>query len=44
VLQKNVKIKLTVRVKKDEVIQSAREERLLLKVPKVDATHGRTYN
>jgi hypothetical protein len=35
-----LKLKWTYRVTNDEVFQSAKEERLLLKILNIDATHG----
>jgi len=35
-----LKIKWTDRISNDEVFQRAKEERLLLKFKKIDATHG----
>ena len=39
-MEKNVKIKWTDRIKNYEVFQRAKEERLLRKFKKIDATHG----
>ena len=41
VLENYVKIKWTDRVTNEEVFQRAKEERLLLKFLKIDATHGK---
>jgi len=38
--RKMLKIRWTERIKNDEVFQRVKDERLLLKIYKIDATHG----